>query len=99
MQDEEGNDRANNSTRQGTAQNGEKDIIPTKRDILVDAAEIAGGIIFGGIAVALAEAGFHFWSFVVGFLAVSCGLLVLAHLIEKLGLKYVKIGLMAFVIL
>ena len=69
MQDENGDNRADDDSGQRTTQDGEKDEIPTKRDILVDAAEIAGGIIFGGIAVALAEAGFHFWSFVVGLLA------------------------------
>ena len=99
MQDENGDNRADDDSGQRTTQDGEEDVIPTKRDILVDAAEIAGGIIFGGIAVALAEAGFHFWSFVVGFLAVGCGLLVLAHLFEKLGLKYVKDALVVLLFL
>jgi hypothetical protein len=56
-----------------------QDETPSKRNNLIDATEIAGGIIFGGIAVALFEAGFHIWGFIFGFLAVVCGLTVAAH--------------------
>ncbi|HTQ50531.1 MAG TPA: hypothetical protein VMJ12_07455, partial [Candidatus Acidoferrales bacterium] len=99
MQDENGNNRSDDDPSRNAAQNGQEGINPNKKDILIDASEIAGGIIFGGIAVALADAGFHFWGFVVGFLAVSCGLIVLAHLFEKLGVKLVKSGLVAVLIL
>jgi len=57
---------------------------------LIDVAEIAGGLIFGTIAFALSDAGFHIWSFLFGFLAVGCGLAAFTQLVKKLGFKPVR---------
>jgi hypothetical protein len=98
MQDEKGNNSANDGSSEGTTQNGEEDIIPAKREALIGVIEIIGGIVFGGIAVALSDAGFHIWGFFFGFLSVGCGLVILTHLVEKLGFKYVKTLLATLVI-
>jgi hypothetical protein len=98
MQDEKGNNSADDGSREGTAQNGEKDIIPAKRESLIGVIEIIGGIIFAGIVVALSDAGFHICGFLFGFLSVGCGLVILTHLVEKLGFKYGKTLLWTLVI-
>jgi hypothetical protein len=71
----------------------------SKRNDLIAAAEIVGGIIFTGIAIALSDAGFHIWGFILGFLAVVCGLTVAAHHLKKYGLKYVNFLLFISLIL
>jgi hypothetical protein len=63
---------------------------PDKREILDNIAEIAGGFIFGGIAFALSDAGLHVWSFISGWLSISCGIIITVHFIEKLGFKRPK---------
>jgi hypothetical protein len=59
MIDGKRNDSADNDASQGAGQNGKEDVPSSKRDDLIDAAEIVGGIIFTGIAIAFSDAGFH----------------------------------------
>jgi hypothetical protein len=95
MQDEKGNDRAGESA----AQNGADQEISSKRDLLISIVEISGGLIFGSLTVASAEAGFHNLGFFFGYLTVVCGLAIIAHYLEKVGLKYVKTSFLMSLIL
>jgi hypothetical protein len=89
----ENNHSADDNPGQKTTQNSGKHVSPTKRDGLIDILEIAGGLVLGMIAVACADAGFHIWGFFFGFLAVVCGMAIVAHYLEKLGVKFIKTGL------
>jgi hypothetical protein len=88
--DSEGDRPSNDEPGGGAATNGKNQITPAKREILINIAEIVGGFIFGGIAFALSDAGFHVLSFIFGFLSIGCGLVIIVHLIEQLGFKYPK---------
>ena len=98
-QNGENNDTADKNSGQNAAQNGTNEEPPTKTEHLIDAIEIVGGLVFGGIAIALSDAGFHILSLIFGFFAVVCGLAIAAHLLKKFGLKYVKSGFVSAVIL
>jgi len=78
---------------------GKRDGLSAKKDVLIDAAEIVGGLIFVTIAVALSDAGFHICSLLFGFLAVGCGLAIFAHHINKLGIKCVRTIFLSLLVL
>jgi hypothetical protein len=79
---------------------GEKGRVSAKREGLINILEIGGGLIFGMIAVACSDAGFHGLGFFFGFLAVVCGLAIVAHHLQKIGLKtdghYFQLTALAF---
>lgn len=90
MQDEKGKHAADDKSGQSAAQNGKEDILPSKRELFINAVEAVGAFIFAGVAVALFDAGFHIWGFFSGFLSVLCGIVILTHLAERAAFKYVK---------
>jgi hypothetical protein len=89
---------ANDNSGEETTQNGIKHISPAK-DSLIEILEIAGTLIFGIIAFVCADAGFHILGIIFGYLAVVCGMGIVAHHLQKFGVKFVKTGLVVSVIL
>jgi hypothetical protein len=67
----------------------------SKREAWIKILEIGGALVFTGLAVGCHDAGYHKWSFFFGYLAVCCGLAIVFHHLETLGLKRAKAGLIA----